>query len=93
VMGVTDMDAAMEKLKPYTLVGVADKITCPMLITHGENDGLSPVSNARLLYDTVSSKVKTLKIFTTEEGGSEHCQGDNRMLGANYVADWLADHL
>ena len=93
VMGVTDMDAAMERLKPYTLAGVADKITCPMLITHGENDGLSPVSNARLLYDTVSSKVKTLKIFTTEEGGSEHCQGDNRMLGANYVADWLADHL
>jgi hypothetical protein len=37
--------------------------------------------------------VKTLKIFTAEEGGSEHCQGDNRQLGANYVADWLAETL
>jgi len=25
--------------------------------------------------------------------GSEHCQGDNRMLGATYVSDWLADRL
>ena len=35
---------------------------------------------------------KTFKmIFTAEEGGSEHCQGDNRFLGATYVADWLAE--
>jgi dipeptidyl aminopeptidase/acylaminoacyl peptidase len=93
VMGMPDMDTAMKKTEGYNLAGVAEKVTCPFLVTHGEDDSISPVENARLLYNAVSSKQKTLKIFTAEEGGSEHCQGDNRFLGATYVADWLADHL
>jgi dienelactone hydrolase len=93
VTGTRDMDAAMKYIEKYTLEGVADKITCPVLITHGELDSISPSETAQRLYDGVGSKQKTLKIFTAEEGGSEHCQGDNRQLGANYVADWLADVL
>jgi dipeptidyl aminopeptidase/acylaminoacyl peptidase len=93
VMGEPDMDAAMKKLEKYKLAGVAEEIECPVLITHGENDSISPSETARQLYEGVGSKVKTLKIFTAEEGGSEHCQGDNRQLGANYVADWLAETL
>ena len=93
VLGVPDMDAAMAKLKDYTLAGVADKISCPFLVVHGEHDTIVPVAYAKRLYEAVGSKAKTLRIFTAEEGGAEHCQGDNRILGANYVADWLADTL
>lgn len=93
ILGVDDMDAAMEKLKKYTLEGVAQNIKCPVLITHGENDTVVSVEYAKRLYAAIGSEKKTLKIFTTEEGGCEHCQGDNRMLGANYVADWVADNL
>lgn len=93
VLGVPDMDAAMEKLKGYTLAGVAEKISCPFLVVHGEHDSIVPVDYARRLYEAVGSRNKKLKIFTAEEGGAEHCQGDNRVLGANYVADWLADNL
>jgi dipeptidyl aminopeptidase/acylaminoacyl peptidase len=93
VLGVPDMDAAMEKLQKYTLAGVAEKITCPFLVTHGENDTIVPLEYARRLWDTIGSKNKTLKVFTAEEGGSEHVQGDNRALAANYVADWVADNL
>jgi dienelactone hydrolase len=93
VMGMPDMDSAMKKCEGYKLEGVANKITCPFLVTHGEEDSISPVANAQLLYDAVSSKKKTLKIFTAEEGGAEHCQGDNRFLGATYVADWIAENL
>ncbi|MBI3068276.1 MAG: alpha/beta hydrolase [Betaproteobacteria bacterium] len=93
VLGVRDMDAAMEKLKEYTLAGVAGRITCPFLVIHGENDTIVPVEYAKQLYEAVGSRNKTLKIFTVEEGGSEHVQGDNRAVGANYVADWVADNL
>ena len=93
VLGVPDMDAAMAKLRQYTLAGVAAKITCPFLVTHGENDTIVPADYARLLYDAVGASNKTIKIFTADEGGSEHVQGDNRVLGSNYVADWLADNL
>jgi uncharacterized protein YbgA (DUF1722 family) len=32
-------------------------------------------------------------IFNPADGGSEHCHGDNRVVGANYIADWLMDNL
>lgn len=91
VMGKPDIDTSMAKLRDYTLAGVADKIGCPFLVTHGENDGVVPVEYAHQLYAAVGSKQKTIKIFHIEDGGSDHCQEDNRQVGANYVADWLSD--
>jgi hypothetical protein len=38
-------------------------------------------------------KDKTLKVFTAEEGGVEHCQVDNRQVGTDYIADWLGARL
>jgi alpha-beta hydrolase superfamily lysophospholipase len=93
VMGVPDMDAAMEKIKRYTLAGVAERIECPTLICHGERDRLSNETVARQLYDAVGAKDKTLKVFTAEEGGFEHCQVDNRQVGTDYIADWLTARL
>jgi dipeptidyl aminopeptidase/acylaminoacyl peptidase len=93
VLGVSDMDAAMKKLESYRLAGVAERIHCPFLCVHGENDTIVPVDYARRLFAAVGSKDKSMRVFTAEDGGSEHCQGDNRILGATYVADWLADRL
>jgi dipeptidyl aminopeptidase/acylaminoacyl peptidase len=93
VLGVADMDAAMKKLEQFRLAGVAERIACPFLCVHGENDTIVPVDYARRLFSAVGAKDKTLHVFDAEEGGSEHCQGDNRILGATFVADWLADRL
>jgi len=48
------------------------------------------VDAAHRLYAALTTKKKTLKIFTAEEGGAEHCQVDNRPLGICYIADWIA---
>lgn len=93
VMGVADMDAAMEKIKRYTLAGVAERIECPTLICQGANDRLSTLAVAEQLYAAVGARDKTLKVFSEEEGGAEHCQADNRQVGTDYIADWLADRL
>ena len=93
VLGVPDMAAAMEKLKKFTLAGVAQLITCPMLVCWGEEDKLTPRAVAHKLYDAVGSKDKTLKIFTPQSGGAEHCQVDNRQVGTDYIADWLEARL
>ena len=93
VLGVPDMDAAMEKLKNYTLAGVAERIACPFLVVHGQDDAIVPVRYAKELFAAAGSTNKTLKIFTMEEGGSGHGQGDNLQLGADFVADWLAENL
>ncbi len=93
VMGVETMDQAMEKLKDYTLEGVAEMIECPTLITHGERDAIVPVEIAYRLYEKIGSNKKELKIFTAEEGGCQHIMLDNKTLGTAYVSDWLAENL
>jgi len=93
VLGTPDMDSAMEKVKDFRLAGIAEKITCPILIVHGAHDTIVLPKYAQQLYDAVGSKNKTLKIFTPADGGSEHCHGDNRMVGVNYISDWLMDNL
>lgn len=93
VLGVENMDQAMEALKPFTLQDVAKKITCPILITHGERDTIVPVENAHALFNEISSKDKELKVFRPEEGGAEHCQVDLLQVGLAYMSDWMVEHL
>lgn len=92
-LGVDTMDAALRKLEPWTLAGVMSRIECPFLLTHGEADAQISVDDARRQFAEAGSRDKTLKIFTREEGGAQHCQLDNLTLGVTYIADWFADKL
>jgi fermentation-respiration switch protein FrsA (DUF1100 family) len=65
----------------------------PVLLTHGERDAQIPMEDARALFAAIGAKDKTLKVFTFEEGGYEHCQGDNLTIGIAFIADWLAERL
>jgi dienelactone hydrolase len=93
VAGAADEDEGIEIAKKFSLKDVAQNITCPFLVTHAGNDRVVPVENAQKLYDAVGSQNKTIKIFTTEEGGAEHAHVDNRPLGVQFAADWLEDNL
>jgi fermentation-respiration switch protein FrsA (DUF1100 family) len=93
VFGAKDLDEAVVMAKHFNLAEVAGRIACPFLVVHGENDRIVPLDSAQKLYDAVGSKRKTLKVFTAEEGGAEHVQFDNRQVGVDYIADWLADNL
>jgi len=92
-LGVNTMEEALKKLEPFTLEGVAGKVECPFLLTHGEADAQISMDIARKEFAEIGSKDKTFKIFTREEGGAEHCQGDNLTIGIAYIADWLSDKL
>jgi dienelactone hydrolase len=93
VLGVKDMDAVFEAVKRFSLKDCAGQIQCPFLVTHSENDRLATPEDAQKLHDAVGSRNKTLKIFTVEEGGAEHCHVDNRQVGIDFVADWLTANL
>jgi fermentation-respiration switch protein FrsA (DUF1100 family) len=93
VAGAANEDEGIEIAKKFSLKDVAKNITCPFLVTHGGNDRVVPVENAQKLYDAVGSRNKTLKIFSTEEGGAEHAHVDNRQVGIDFAADWLGDNL
>jgi dienelactone hydrolase len=95
VFGVPDLDfnKAVDVIKKFSLEGIAQKVASPFLVMHGKEDGITPPSEAEILFEKLGTKNKTLKIFDAEEGASEHCQVDDRQAGINYMADWLADHV
>jgi fermentation-respiration switch protein FrsA (DUF1100 family) len=88
------LEEAAAVAKQFVLEGVADKITCPLLVVHGENDRQIPLWHAqRLIEAAVNSPNRKLKVFTLAEGGAEHCQVDNQVLAVDYMADWVAKTL
>ncbi|MFC1491239.1 alpha/beta hydrolase family protein [Nitrospinota bacterium] len=91
VMGCSDIDSALEKAKAYNLEGVAQKIRMPICITNGRDDRIVSSEMAYRLYETCGSPEKELKIFTPEDGGSQHCVFDNLPMVSNWIADWWMD--
>jgi dienelactone hydrolase len=89
VVGAPDNETALEWSKRFTLEGIAQRIECPFLVLHGENDRVVPLEEAQKLFEKVGSKRKQIRIFTADEGGAEHCQVDHRQLGVDYIGDWL----
>jgi esterase/lipase len=93
VVNAATPDEAIEIARKFSLKDVAKNITCPFLVTHGGNDRVVPCENAQKLYDAVGSTRKTIKVFSAEEGGAEHAHVDNRQVGIDFAADWLAENM
>jgi len=92
VFGKDTVEGALEVAKKMSLEGVIDKITCPLLVVHGENDRQIPLWHAeKTIEGAVNSPRCELKVFTIVEGGTEHCQADNSAMFVDYAADWVAD--
>lgn len=93
VTGTATFDEAMKKLEGFRLDGIAQRVTCPFLLTHGTQDEQVPLADAQKLFAAVGSKDKTFRIFDAEEGGAQHCQRDYLTLVGTTIADWLAEKL
>jgi dienelactone hydrolase len=93
ILGVASRQDALDKLRGFTLDGVAEQISCPFLLLHGEGDEQVPMADAQRCFDAVGAKDKTLRVFTREEGGYHHCQGDNISVGVAAMWDWIEQTL
>lgn len=72
-----------------TLEGIAEKITCPLLIIHNEQDPLFPAAGAKRIYQEALSVDKTLKLYP----GIDHCATFDATEVQQYFVDWFADRL
>jgi dienelactone hydrolase len=94
VTGADSMEGVMNFLARITLKGVADKITCPLLVTHGGADRQIPVEHAQKTYDAaINSPNRKLVVLGAEDGGVEHCSIDNGPLIREIASDWIAEVL
>jgi dipeptidyl aminopeptidase/acylaminoacyl peptidase len=93
ILGAATLEDALRRLEPFKLDGVVQKMRCPFLVVHGEDDEQIPLADARALYEACGSKDKTLRVFTSEEGGAQHCQRDYLTLGCATMWSWFEDKL
>ncbi|WP_284740442.1 alpha/beta hydrolase family protein [Amycolatopsis sp. RTGN1] len=92
VWGHDDLDSFIAFADDVHLDGVVERITVPFLIAHGEKDRQIPLEYAHRSYDqAVNSPQRELRVFTPEEGATEHIGLDHLPHVSTYIADWVAD--
>ena len=69
------------------------KMRCPFLLVHGAEDEQIPLADAQKQFDACGSKDKTFRVYTAEEGGSQHCQRDYLTLVVADMWNWFEDKL
>lgn len=60
------------KSKEFTLKGIVSKIRFPTLVMEAQEVDSSP-GQPKMVYDALTSKKKKYILFTSEEGGEDHC--------------------
>jgi esterase/lipase len=86
------LDEFLDFADDIHLDGVVEEITVPFLIAHGQNDRQIPLEYAHRSYEqAVNSPKRELRVFTPEEGATEHIGLDHLPHVSTFVADWVAD--
>lgn len=93
ILGVDTLEEALNTLEDFRLDGVVQNMKCPFLIVHGEDDEQVPLKDAEKLFAASGSADKTLRVFSAEEGGAQHCQRDYLTLGVYTMWNWFEEKL
>lgn len=92
VFGKKSIEEIIEVSYKLTLNGILDRIRCPILVVHGENDRQIGLDHARRTVDeSVNSPRAELYVHTLADGGAEHCSVDNVPLTREVITDWIAE--
>ncbi|GAB3347643.1 alpha/beta hydrolase family protein [Modestobacter lapidis] len=87
-----DLDTFIGFADDVHLDGVVEQITVPFLIAHGSNDRQIPLEYAHRSFDqAVNSPKRELRVFTPDEGATEHIGLDHLPHVSTFIADWVAD--
>ena len=94
VFGKSSVEEVIAVSEKLSLRGILDRIECPILCIHGENDRQIPLSQAKqLIADCTSSPRAELHVQTLADGGAEHCGVDNVAPTRELICDWVAEVL
>jgi fermentation-respiration switch protein FrsA (DUF1100 family) len=92
VWGYGDLQEFISFADGVNLEGVVERITVPFLIAHGAGDRQIPLEYAHRSYEqAVNSPQRELRVFTAEEGATEHIGLDHLPHVSSFIADWVAD--
>jgi dienelactone hydrolase len=89
MFGQPDEQVRAETLPKMTMEGLAPRITCPLLVTHGSADPIFTVEGVQRLHDEAASTDKAIRIYP----GGWHCAAGYETEVLTLMTDWLADRL
>jgi dienelactone hydrolase len=92
VFGNNDVEKALAESELFRLDGHAQRIRCPTLILHGEDDPLVPVEQAYAL-DAAIRAPHELHVYPSGSVGATHCQADAPSAAWEYFVPFLLEHL
>ncbi len=88
------MERIIEIAPKFHLDPVIGRMTCPLLVVHGESDRQVPVAQAQRTYEMATSAGRRdLLVLPKGEWGEEHCQCDDPTLAIDAIGDWLQEVL
>ncbi len=90
--GFTSLYDTFIAVKKYTMAGVVDKITTPLLVTNPDNEQFFPGQPTQL-YNALPTAKKATVAFTVAEGADRHCEPGAPMLRSQKTLDWLDSQL
>jgi hypothetical protein len=89
--GGTPYDVFFSVVRRFTLDGLIDRITTPMLITDPDDEAFWP-GQSRELHNALPGEKEIVR-FTAEQGANHHCEPLARGLAGAVIGDFLAAHL
>lgn len=82
--------AFYQQIQKHNLRGVSDKITQNCLLLAGQKDHYIPRAQfERLRVSPPHARTVTLRMFTQDEGGEQHCQIGNHKVAMREIIQWL----
>ena len=91
--GLDDIDKLQATFQSYTLEGLEDKITCPLLVVQAAAEGEEQTKIARAFFDKLPNPKNKFRLTTEDDGAEMHCQKGNASLLHAIEFDWLDDIL
>lgn len=91
--GVSDIPAWGECLKRFSLAGLEEKITCPILNISTTGEGMQFFVNAKGFFDQLPNPNNRFVLTTVDDGGELHCVRGNSSLAHQITYDFLDEVL
>ena len=89
ITGSSSEEEVRRRLSRFTLAGSIEKVECPLLILHGEDDIITDPRCAHQTYNEARCE-KELRYLRSGEPGAVHCSYDNHAEIFPFMHDWVA---
>ena len=88
---IKDLDKLEATWSKFTLYGLEEKITCPLLVVQAAAEGEEPSRIAKQFFDKLPNPRNKFRLTTEDDAAEMHCQKGNAMLLHAIEFDWLDD--